>query len=104
MNTSPVSVNTTLVMLARVLERLERSTQPVDPEQFRSVVARVSAELASTPHDAGLDAVLDTFPSVAELYENLNYTHAGLCRSALDPALAAELAARAAIEAARRAA
>lgn len=101
MNTSPVTVNKNLVVLARVLERLERSAEGVDAEQFRSVVARLTAELESTPHDAGLEAVLDTFPSVAELYENLNYTHAGLCRSGLEPALQAELAARAAIDAAK---
>lgn len=102
MNTSPVTVNKNLVALARMLDRLERSAQPVDAEQFRTVVERVSAELQATPHDAGLDAVLETFPTLAELYENLNYQHAGLCRSALEPALAAELAARAAIEAAKR--
>lgn len=103
MNTPPVSVNRNLVVLARVLERLERSSQPVDPEQFRSVVARLAAELEATPHDAGLDAVLDTFPCVAELYENLHYAHAGLCRSALEPALDAELAARSLIDSARHA-
>jgi hypothetical protein len=102
MNTSPVTVNRNLVVLARMLDRLERSEDPVDPEQFRTVASRVTAELQATPHDAGLDAVLETFPTVAELYENLNYEHAGLCRSALEPALAAELAARAAIEAAKR--
>ena len=101
MNTSPVTVNRNLVVLARVLDRLERSAQPVDAEQFRSVVARLTAELESTARDAGLEAVLDSFPSVAELYENLNYAHAGLCRSALDTALQAELAARAAINAAK---
>lgn len=89
-------------MLGQLLERLERSAQPVDPEQYRGLVARITAELEATPHDAGLDAVLETFPTVAELYENLNYAHAGLCRSSLDPALQAELAARAAIESARR--
>ena len=102
MNTSPVTVNKNLVVLARVLDRLERSEAPVDAEQYRSLVARITAELESTARDAGLDAVLETFPGVADLYENLNYAHAGLCRSALEPALAAELAARAAIEAARR--
>jgi len=45
--------------------------------------------------------VLDSFPAVAELYENLHYEHAGLCRSVLETSLAAELAARAAIESAR---
>jgi hypothetical protein len=102
MNTPPVSVNKNLVVLARVLDRLERSAEPVDAEQFRSVVERLSAELLSTPRDAGLEAVLETFESVAELYENLQYEHAGLCRSALEPALQAELDARAAIESARR--
>lgn len=102
MNTSPVSVNKNLVVLARVLDRLERSIERVDPEQYRSVVAHLSVELLATPRDAGLAAVLETFPSVAELYENLNYEHAGLCRSALEPALQAELSARAAIESARR--
>jgi hypothetical protein len=103
MNTSPVTVNRNLVVLARVLDRLERSTDPVDAEQYRAVVARLRAEIEATPRDAGLDAVLETFPVVAELYENLHYAHAGLCRSALEPALAAELSARAAIEAAKRA-
>lgn len=102
MNTSPVSLNRNLVVLARVLDRLERSARPVDPEQYRSVVTRLSAELEATPRDAGLDAVLESFPAVAELYENLHYGHAGLCRHALEPALAAELAARAAIASARR--
>ena len=94
MNTSPVTVNRNLVLLARALDRLERSGDPVDPDQFRAVVARLTAELDATPRDA--------FPVVAELYENLNYAHAGLCRAALDAALAAELAARTAIDAARR--
>jgi len=102
MNTSPVSAHRNLVVLARVLDRLERSRQRVDPEQFRSVAARLAAELEATPRDAGLDAVLDSFPAVAELYENLHYEHAGLCRSVLETSLAAELAARAAIEAAGR--
>ena len=98
MNTSPVTVNKNLVLLARMLDRLERGGQPVDAEQYRALVARLTAELQTSPPDAGLEAVLDTFPSVAELYENLNYQHAGLCRSGLEPALAAEVSARKALE------
>ena len=41
-----------------------------------------------------LGALLDTHPAAAELYENTVYQHAGLCRSPLDPALAAERQAR----------
>jgi hypothetical protein len=103
MNTSPVTHSRNLLPLARMLERLERSGDAVDAEQYRTVVDRLAAELKSVPHDAALEAVLATFPHVAQLYENLNYQHAGLCRSPLESAMAAELAARAAIDAARRA-
>jgi hypothetical protein len=103
MNTTPsLTAHKNLVLLAQILDRLERSAQRVDAEQFRTVARRLAAELEAVPRDAALEVVLATFPAVAEMYENLNYRHAGLCRSALEPALAAELAARAAIEGARR--
>lgn len=101
MNNS-ISLNKNLALLARVLERLEQSTQAVDAQQYLSVVNHLASELAIAPQDAGLDAVLQACPSAGELYENLNYQHAGLCRAALDPAMAAEAAARAAIAKARR--
>jgi len=101
MNTSPVTLHRNLVVLAQMLDRLERSGRPVDAEQFRSVSARLAAELEAVAHDAALESVLDAFPAAAELYENLNYQHAGLCRSSLDRALAAEMAARSAIDGAR---
>jgi ferritin-like metal-binding protein YciE len=90
-----------LVTLARVLERLDRSEVAVDPEQYRGVVEHLADVLLAVPHDAALEAVLSASPATAELYENLQYAHAGLCRSPLEPGLKAELAARAAIEAAR---
>lgn len=99
MNTT---VSKNLVMLARMLERLDRSSVAVDPQQYRGVVEHLSEVLLTVPHDAALEAVLEASPSTAELYENLRYQHAGLCRSPLETALNAELAARAAIEAARR--
>ena len=91
-----------LVMLARMLERLDRSAVPVDPQQYRGVVEHLSEVLRAVPHDATLDAVLEASPATAELYENLQYQYAGLCRSPLEQALNAELAARAAIDAARK--
>lgn len=100
------SMNTTasknLVTLARMLERLDRSTVAVDPQQYRSVVEHLSEVLQAVPRDAALEAVLEASPATAELYENLHYQHAGLCRSPLETALDAELAARAAIDAARK--
>jgi hypothetical protein len=93
-----------LVMLARMLERLDRSAVAVDPQQYRGVVEHLAELLLSVPHDAALEAVLAASPATAELYENLQYQHAGLCRAPLEAALNAELAARAAIDAAREAA
>ena len=90
-----------LVMLARMLERLDRSSVAVDPQQYRGVVEHLSEALASVPHGAALDSVLEASPATAELYENLQYQHAGLCRSPLEPALNAELDARKVIDAAR---
>jgi hypothetical protein len=90
-----------LVVLARVLERLERSPVRVDADQYRAVVNHLASELASVPHDAALEAVLESFPAAAELYENINYSHAGLCRSPLEHSLGAELAARSVISSAR---
>ena len=102
MNTTPINANTNLVVLAQMLDRLDRSAQTVDAEQYRTVAARLAAELGTAARDASLDSVLDAFPAAAQLYENLNYQHAGLCRSPMDSSLAAELAARAAIDGARR--
>lgn len=100
MNTSPV-ISKNLVALARMLERLELKAQAVDADQFRMVVDRLKAELAATAHDATLEAVLATFPCTAELYENMQYEYAGLCRSPLEHATRAEVEARHALEAAR---
>lgn len=101
MDTSPVTHSKNLVVLAWKLERLERSPRAVDPEQFRVLIEQLKAELDAAPHDASFDAVLARFPCTAELYENLNYEHAGLCRSNLDAALKGEMQARRAIDAAR---
>jgi hypothetical protein len=93
-----------LFMLARMLEQLDRSTVPVDAQQYLAVVEHLSEQLRAAPHDAAFDAILEASPATAELYENLQYQHAGLCRSPLEQALNTELAARAAIDAARKAA
>jgi hypothetical protein len=90
------------VLLAQLLERLDRSSVAVGAEQYRSVVRHLAEEFEQLHTDGGLTKLLDAFPSAAELYENLNYQHAGLCRSPLDASLDAEQRARAVIERARR--
>jgi hypothetical protein len=94
---SPKSSLTVTHVLAELLERLEHSSQPVAPAQYRSVVLHLIDEFAEVEPGLGLRALLDTHPAASEIYENVNYQHAGLCRSALDVATAAESQARQAI-------
>ena len=94
---SPKNSLTVTHVLAELLERLERSTQPVAAGQYRSVVLHLIDEFAEVESSLDLRALLDTHPAASELYENVNYRHAGLCRTALDAATAAESEARQAI-------
>ena len=87
-----------LATLARLLERLDHSREPVDADQYLAVVRRLQQLLQDTPADEALHAVLEAFPSAAQVYENLQYRHAGLCRSPLERSLRSELAARQVIE------
>lgn len=79
-----------LVTLAHLLERLERSGSSVDAGQYRLVASHLAQALATEAPGERLHAVLRTFPAAAELYENINYQYAGLCRSPLQTALDAE--------------
>ena len=95
--TKPISSGadlTVTLLLAQLLERLERSADPVGAAQYRSVVLHLADELNDAPSNGAFSALLDAHPAAAELYENLNYRHAGLCRSPLDSALKAELQAK----------
>ena len=89
-------------MLAQLLERLERSAVPVGAEQYRSVVTHLRDEFEQVEGAPRFSALLDAHPAAAELYENLHYAHAGLCRSPLEASLNAELRAREAIDRAMR--
>lgn len=81
-----------LVRLAQLLEAVEHRS--VDPHQYRLLAEKLSAELAAQQGHPALAGLLDHFPAAAELYENLSYAHAGLCRAPLELALSAELATR----------
>jgi hypothetical protein len=104
-HTLPNKPNLTVThVLAELLERLEHSKTPVDAAQYQSVVDHLVNELAEVQQGIELGALLDTHPAAAELYENLNYQHAGLCRSSLDASLAAEQQALTAIHSAMKSA
>jgi hypothetical protein len=80
--------------LAHLLQALEGQTRAADPQQYRHLVAKLGEELDRHQAHDDLPRVLDHFPAAAELYENLQYAHAGLCRAPLEVALGTELAAR----------
>ncbi len=102
-NTHPLKTDLTVThVLAELLERLEHSAVPVGAEQYRSVVLHLVDELGDVESGSALKALLDTHPAAAELYENVNYQYAGLCRSALDASLAAEQQAKEALARAMR--
>jgi hypothetical protein len=84
-------------ILSDLLEKLEHSEVPVDAGQYRSVVLHLVHEFGDAGAGGELGQVLDSHPAAAELYENLYYEYAGLCRSSLDASLAAERQARDAI-------
>jgi hypothetical protein len=83
----------TLAAMASLLQRLDITPRSASAQQYRDVARQVQRLLGEADPGADLDAVLSAFPAAAEVYENLNYQHAGLCRTALEPALNAELAA-----------
>ncbi|MES2402197.1 MAG: hypothetical protein V4573_19550 [Pseudomonadota bacterium] len=93
---------TNTFVLAELLERLDHSATPVDAGQYRIVAEHLASEFSEVVQGTELRALLDTHPAAAELYENLNYQYAGLCRSALDASLATEKLAKQAIAAAMR--
>lgn len=99
MKTLQTPIQTTAV-LAQLLERLDASRVPVDAHQYRTVAERLAQSLADPEVDWG--PLLAQSPAATDIYENLRYADAGLCRSPLELATAAEMAARSAIERARR--
>lgn len=83
-----------LATTALLLERLEHGPRTASAEQYQHVVRRLEALLDDAADEPALPALLDKLPALAELHENRHYAEAGLCRSPLDAAVDAELAAR----------
>ncbi len=91
-----------LAAMAGLLERLEHQPSSASAEQYRDVARQVTTLLTNVAVDEHLHALLNAAPAAAELYENMRYAMAGLCRTPLDDALNAELAATAAIAKAKQ--
>ena len=80
-----------LVRLAQVLDLADAGRVQLPPQAYRDVSRQLSSALQrhSLPPEA-FDAFLKAHPSAAALYENLHFHVAGLARSPLDAAVAAE--------------
>jgi enoyl reductase-like protein len=89
--TGPIESDITVTrVLASLLERMEHSQQTLDAGQYQSVVKRLAEALADAKPGEALGELLAAHPAAAQVYENIYYQYAGLCRSALEPALTAE--------------
>lgn len=93
--TIPMSNQMSVVAtLAALLERVEQSGVVPHAQQYQNLIQRLGQELMTVEDDPMLPALLDAFPAMAQVYENQRYQHAGLCRSDLDAAMAAEIQVR----------
>lgn len=81
----------TAFSLAHLLENIDRSGARVDAAQYQIVVSRLKAALSGTLPEPALAAVLGTYPSAAELYENMHYELSGLSRSPLEASVSSEV-------------
>ena len=81
----------TAIALAQVLERVERSVEPLNAEQYQVLVAGLKAALSEDLPEPALNAILDALPAAAEVYENMHYQLSGLSRSPLERSVSSEL-------------
>jgi hypothetical protein len=92
--TLPTDRAMALFALAHLLQALEGSRATPDAHQYQLVVQRLSALLddAQNESNPALREVLQRYPAVAQLYENLNYGSAGLCRTSMEHSVLSEMA------------
>ena len=94
------SIKSTLqavIVLAGILEHMERSNAPIDAHQYQAVVARLKEALSMNLPDDTLQAILNAHPAAADVYENMHYKLSGLSRSSLDQSISTETLAAQAI-------
>lgn len=79
---------------AQLLQSLEGQGRAANPHQYQLLVQKLTAELSEQQGHEALPGLLDHFPAAGEVYENLQYAHAGLVRAPLEVSLTSELATR----------
>ena len=83
----------TVIALARLLERVERTPSGASADQYRALVLQLQAALDDGLPTEALNAVLSAYPAAGEVYENMHYAVSGLSRSTLDRSVSSEMAA-----------
>ena len=86
------------VALGGLLHRAERHELRMSAEQYRHLVGQLKVALEDDLPPKALDMILDSFPAVGELYENMHYERSGLSRAPLDRSVTSEGAARQLLE------
>jgi len=85
----------TAFWLAHLLDYMEHCGGAVDAQDYLDIVTRLQQTLSGPLPEAALAAVLRSYTSAAEVFENLHYAHAGLsCASLEGKVLSEVLAAR----------
>jgi len=80
----------TVIALAHLLECVDAGAAHASAEGYRQLVLRLRAALSEDiPADA-LQAILGAYPAAGEIFENLHYEHAGLCRATLERSISSE--------------
>ena len=81
----------TVIALARILERVEQGRASVSADEYQLIVQRLQAALSQELPAEALQSILAAHPSAAEVYENMQYEHAGLSRSSLERSVVTEM-------------
>lgn len=84
----------TLHALSHLLQALELSRTPPDPHQYQQLVQRLTVHLKAAQDESlpVLKDILQIYPAAAQLYENINYHCAGLCRSPMEWSVRSDMA------------
>ena len=84
--------------LAHLLEHIEHSGGPINAHQYQKVVRGLKAALSEPIPDAALAAILDKYPSAAEIHESLHYESTGLSRTSIESNVSSEVLALQALQ------
>ncbi len=84
----------TIVALAHLLECVDTGTASASAEGYRRLVLRLQEALSEDIPADVLQAILDAYPAAGQVFENLHYEHAGLCRASLERSVFSELLAK----------